>query len=399
MKFSRIIASTGAVALVAASVLLGAGVAQAADYFVTADDFGVEGDSYPQGWFVGDMGPQTGSIQSTPDGLEITGPLQILNGTTPSTDILGLVGNDLDLRHTGTATFQIPVYTGTGANGFTTFRPAPSTLPWNPNGDWITSQAWGGYAKGATASLTEFAAAMDPGYTILAFGLFVNAGDVVTVQQIEWAGDTHYFVPGPTGVFDISVLSLDDLRKNGVSVTFTNLPKSLWAWCNIVAGEYEAIDWPNLDDEDFISKQQIDLNEDGSLTVTYQPGADVELADGPYTVACFTSEVDSALNTAHATFTIAEANEETPVPPADEGDEEAPLPPADEGDEEAPALPVDEGDEDESAVPVVAAPKNATPALAATGVDGGPLALAAFLLVLGGLGVTAVATRRTVSAR
>ncbi len=396
MKFSRIIASTGAVALVAASVLLGAGVAQAADYFVTADDFGVEGDSYPQGWFVGDMGTQTGgSIKSTPDGLEITGPLQILNGTTPASGILTLVKDDLDLWHTGTATFQIPVYTGTGATGFTTFRPASGTYPWNTGGNWITSQAWKTYDSGAIDTLENFAAAMDPDYTILAFGLFVDAGDTATVREIQWAGNTHFFLPEPTGVVNPEQMTLDELRENGVTVTFTNMPPyTLYAWCNVVAGEGDDINWNDLEEEDFLYKDQIDLNDDGSLTVTYQPDAEVELADGVYTIGCFTSEVDNALNSVFATFTIAAAEEVT-TPPIDEDET---VPPVDE-DETVP--PVDESDEAEAETSVVTTPTDVTPtpALAATGVDGGPLALAAGLLVLGGLAITAATTRRRVSVR
>src|SRR5690606_38591222 len=71
LKLSRVVATGAAAALVAGSTLLVGGTAAAADFWVEADDFGVEGTSYPEGWFIGDG--TLGTISSGVSGLTMDG--------------------------------------------------------------------------------------------------------------------------------------------------------------------------------------------------------------------------------------------------------------------------------------------------------------------------------------
>lgn len=177
----------------AATLLLPSVAATAADFYVEDGDFGVEGSSYPAGWFVGDG--SAGHATSTPDGLAVDGSdglFQLLNGTTPSTGLTTLGASaELSLA-SGFAVFQIPVFT-TGTAGFTTLY---ADLDGMRDDVWYSSQDFGGFTgKVDTATLQEFEDAMDPDYEILAFGFYVADGYEAVVASITWAGNTHYFTP------------------------------------------------------------------------------------------------------------------------------------------------------------------------------------------------------------
>src|SRR5690606_5414982 len=112
LKLSRVVATGAAAALVAGSTLLVGGTAAAADFWVEADDFGVEGTSYPEGWFIGDG--TLGTISSGVSGLTMDGTdglVQILNGTPGTGTLSELVGSAALLSIGPDAvSFQIPMF-------------------------------------------------------------------------------------------------------------------------------------------------------------------------------------------------------------------------------------------------------------------------------------------------
>ncbi|MHA6667918.1 LPXTG cell wall anchor domain-containing protein [Homoserinimonas sp. A447] len=222
MKFSRMLAVGAAAALVGVSTLAIGGSASAADLYVDDSEFGVEGASYPAGWFIG--AGSTGTVTSGVNGLTITGNTQILNGTTPTTDLGALVdGADFGVV-SGNANFQIPLFTdGVADTGFTTLRPdnfGPVGL--NPLAGWTTSGAVGSFAAGTSHTIPEYVAelaALGDDYEILAFGLIAPAGAVVS--HVTWAGDTHWFLPAPTAAVTPASLTIAAMGTTGVSGVFT----------------------------------------------------------------------------------------------------------------------------------------------------------------------------------
>jgi hypothetical protein len=218
----RIIAGAVAAAAVVASALLVA-PANAADTYVTADQIGTEGASYPAGWFVG--AGSTGAIASVAGGLSIVGPEQVLNGTPGAIgDGLVAVVSAAQLGVTsGNADFQIPLYTdGATDSGFTTLRPDNfNNAGLNPAAGWTTSGAFGTFAAGSSHTLADYDAELATlGTTpeLLAYGVFVPAGETAVVSSITWNGTTTRFTPSPTGTATPSTVSLSDFTTAGRGV-------------------------------------------------------------------------------------------------------------------------------------------------------------------------------------
>ena len=274
MKLSRIVATGAAFSLVAASVLLGASAANAADYYVDGETFPAEVSPYSAEWFVG--GGTTGTLTSQSNGLNMTGKAQILNGDTPATGLQALVdsaGFDVDA---GDAFFQVPVFTGPGGTNYTTLRPAVSnSVAAAPTDMWITSGAFGGFLAGGTASLQDFIAAMDSDYEVLAFGAFVDTGDSAVIRSITWNGDTHYFgFKPPAGTVTPSSLTVSALADTGVTFNMTGFVGADTLQCSLFPA---------------VTDQLVNVNPDGTATFTFAGTLPV----GDYVISCADSNPDT----------------------------------------------------------------------------------------------------------
>ncbi|MHA6694504.1 hypothetical protein [Homoserinimonas sp. A520] len=235
MKFSRMLAVGAATALVGVSTLAIGGTASAADFYVNDTQFPAETSPYSPGWFTG--GGSTGTIDSTPSGLLVdgtTGLYQILNGTTPTTDILGLVNGAEMTMASGNAIFQIPVFYDHDQNPatnprFTTLRPDGFNQAGIDGANWVSS--WNIVSADGTTvvvpadtstPLTTIVTALQANYEILAFGAYVNAGTTATIVSITWAGNTHWFLPAaPTAAITPASLTIAAMGTTGVSGVFT----------------------------------------------------------------------------------------------------------------------------------------------------------------------------------
>ena len=221
-----------AAAFVGVSTLAIGGSATAADFYVLDSDFVAETSPYPAGWFVG--GGSTGTKDSTVSGLELVGPYQILNGTTPTTGLVDLVAGAEFGVVSGEAAFPIPLFAdGVGNTGYTTLVPeVPGDLGLHSTapGSWRTTQAIAAdstngngtaYAAGTWATLPEFEAALGTDLEILAFGAYLPLTKSAVVSHITWAGNTHWFLPAPTATITPVSLTVDQMGKTGVSGVFT----------------------------------------------------------------------------------------------------------------------------------------------------------------------------------
>ena len=289
-----------AAALVGVSTLAIGGSATAADFYVDDSDFGVEGTSYPPGWFVG--GGSTGTMESTLSGLEldgVSGKIQILHGTTPTTGLVSLV-NDAQFRvSSGAAYFQIPLFGNAVAAGadtnYTTLYPVDSG---QPGLDSTSADAWVTtgpimdtdgttelYAADATASLTEFQTALGANYEILAFGALVHSGAptaTAVVSQITWAGNTHWFLPAPTAMITPASLTVDQMGNTGVSGVFTGFVPGE----NVIAAFSDGNSGNALP-----GSYTADVN--GSVTVTHSAAS---LAPGTYFLSTFADDSGSGVS-------------------------------------------------------------------------------------------------------
>ena len=197
MKLSRIAAAAAGVALIGASTLLTAGAAQADDLYPVAP-FPAETSPYAAGWFVG--GGSTGTATSGVAGLSVTGPYQLLNGTTPTDSLVTLV-DDASLVSTGSANFQIALWNdGVNNTGFATIRSdnyGPTSM--NSLAGWRSSAPIGIIPANESHTLVEFQAALDassPDYELLAFGINVPAGQTAVVSSISWATCSAFSTTG-----------------------------------------------------------------------------------------------------------------------------------------------------------------------------------------------------------
>ena len=234
MKLSRITAAGAGVLLVGATVFAGAGAAQAADFYVDDSDFGVEGATYADSWFVG--GGSLGTHETGVSGLTLTGvgaSYQVLNGLTPATGLVGLVDNASINVVSGDAFFQIPVFFADDNDidtnpEFTTLRtPVSSTTGlfsasvWTTSGDINQPDGTTLYAAQSTATLADFETALGAGYEVLAFGALVDPGTSATIASIDWAGDRHWFLPVPTATLSTTSVTVSQATSTGVTGTFT----------------------------------------------------------------------------------------------------------------------------------------------------------------------------------
>jgi len=224
VKTTRTVGALGGVALIAGITLFGAAPAHAAPPYVTDDEIGVEGDTYPQGWFTGELSipAEAGQYESTPVGLSITGKVQLLNGTVTTPASLAaavdvaIVDSDND-----DWTFQIPLFTDGAANtGFTTLRPVlEGEAGLAPAAAWITTGALPGFPAGSTGTLQEFSDALPAGWELLAYGVLVDNGGATTLQFVRFLETSSVFSPEPVLTPSTTKLSIGDFTSKGISFT------------------------------------------------------------------------------------------------------------------------------------------------------------------------------------
>lgn len=218
MKLTKIAAGTMGFALVAGASLFGAAPAFADDIAVTIPN--PIPDENPAGydpiWFAGDIAGGDGSAIQDSTGLVITGGttgFQLLNGA-PEDDASLTLSAALSYQAVsagGDAYFQIPVF-GEPGTEFATLRPVVATETW---GDWVVSQSVAGLIAGDPYTKDELIAALDAGTPaqVLAFGVFVNAGDTVTLRGIYFNDDTYRFAALPTMSVAPTSLQLQERTK------------------------------------------------------------------------------------------------------------------------------------------------------------------------------------------
>lgn len=217
MKKLRLSAAGAVIALAFGSFAL-ATPALAADIAVPDNSQGVEGSSYPAGWFTGNPQPTTAPVDDA-TGIALTGQTQFLyGGIIPITEgrtFVDLVdGSAVDAD--GVSTFQYPVFFNSdGADlGFTTLRPVPTGTP-QTGGQWISSRAvtisgnvvltQGEHTWEEVVDAFTEAIALEAVPQVLAVGIFVNPGDTALVRSISFNGNTYHFnvvtaAPVPTPI-------------------------------------------------------------------------------------------------------------------------------------------------------------------------------------------------------
>ncbi|EPR75002.1 hypothetical protein ADILRU_2720 [Leifsonia rubra CMS 76R] len=235
MKLTSFGAGLTGVALVAGSILLGAVPATAATIDVTApvpipDEASFE--SYPEGWFAGEVTGGDGTASQDERGLEInpgTTGYQLLNGdpANGTGNTTAAATNPAVSTTGGDAFYQISVFAEPGQSepGFTTLRPVDAQ---NLNGNWVNSRAFPADTAigGTVAELTGAPLAIHLGFLddgvaaeVLAFGVFMNPGDPVTLRAISWNGDTYLFADAPT--VTVSAASIPEAGTDPIIVTAT----------------------------------------------------------------------------------------------------------------------------------------------------------------------------------
>ncbi|HWR84514.1 MAG TPA: LPXTG cell wall anchor domain-containing protein, partial [Rhodoglobus sp.] len=96
---------------------------------------------------------------------------------------------------------------------FTTLRPVVADDLW---GLWTTSRSVAGLTANAPYTVAQLVAALDAGEAakVLAFGVFVNAGDTVLVRGISFNGDDYLFYTGePTLTASVTSLELKNVTQ------------------------------------------------------------------------------------------------------------------------------------------------------------------------------------------
>jgi hypothetical protein len=275
MKLTRIAAGTASVALVAGATILGAAPANAAEInVVIPNPIPAENPlGYDPTWFAGDVAGGDGSAIQDSSGLVIVGGtngFQLLNGAAEDDAALTLsAALDYQAVSDGDADafFQIPVF-GEPGTEFTTLRPVVANEPW---GDWEVSQAVAGLVVGTPYAKADIIAALDAGTPakVLAFGVFVNAGDTLTLRGIYFDGDTYLFAANPTLTVAPASLQLSE-RSKPVTLTATGF----------LPGEDVYVSYGNAGSGDLLDVVPADAN--GNLTYV----ADVSQFElGDYTFA------------------------------------------------------------------------------------------------------------------
>ena len=215
MKFSRIAASGAGLALIAASTFVGAVASNADDIdVIVPSPLPTETNPYSAGWFAGEVAGGNGTAVQSAAGLVITGGdagFQILNGDPVNGAPVSL-SDAIYYQSVSTlgdeAYFQIAVF-GEPEAEFTTLRPVNAAEIW---GDWTTSQSVAGLVANESYTKDELIAALDGGASaaqVLAYGLFVNAGETSTVRAIYFNNNTYYFASArPTLTVNPTVLTV-----------------------------------------------------------------------------------------------------------------------------------------------------------------------------------------------
>jgi hypothetical protein len=206
MKKHRL-AAAGAVLALAAGSFAFAAPALAADIAVPDNAYGVEGASYPDGWFTGNPQPAVAPVDNA-SGITLTGITQFLYGgilpIATGAEFTALVeGSDVDAD--GPVTFQYPVFfnsDSTGDLGFTTLRPVPTGAP-VAGGQWVSSRAVtidgepvlaaGANTFADVAAAFDAAVALDAAPQVLAVGVFVDVDQTALVRSVTFAGNTYRF--------------------------------------------------------------------------------------------------------------------------------------------------------------------------------------------------------------
>jgi LPXTG-motif cell wall-anchored protein len=240
MKTSKIAAGGLGIALIAAMTLGGAvSSASAADFYI--DTLGDEaGGPYPAGWFTGDISVGTeGTHAFTPDGLELTGKKQILNGSVPTQNMATLVNRIDTSSQNADWYFQLPVF-GNPSGAVQPF-PACNNLQYttlvsdqgtNPSGgNWRTTgnicNPLGTaitYPAGTVTTLDNFAIALGGGdYTVLAYGYFWDtaASDTLYWSDYNDGEITSFFTPNVTTVAAPNPIAIGDFTAAGKGVTIS----------------------------------------------------------------------------------------------------------------------------------------------------------------------------------
>lgn len=297
MKISRIIAAGAGALLVGASVFAGAGAASAADFYLTdADLTATETSPYSAGWFRGNVSGTPGTYVSTPGGLAIAdGQVQVLNGTPGTADILA--ADPQILVSEGAASFQIPVFTGPGNTAYTTLYADSDGIE---SDLWYTSSPFGGYLAGETATLGEFVGAMDPDYTLLAFGFNVTAAAPATVAALAWNGDIYWFLPTPAASLSASTITTSASATTGTTLTASGF----------LPGEEVDVFFSTGQSGGSLSIETADVNG----VVTYAFVADPALEVGTYTLGAI--GFDTGVFAAAELTVVADAAVVVPVAPA-----------------------------------------------------------------------------------
>lgn len=208
MKKSRLAAAGAAIALGLSGVFIAAVPSIAADYYYDASDIGVEGGSYPAGWFTGIDPAAAAAPVDSEDGLVITGRTILLNGDREDDVADGRLAELVEsaaVDADGDWHFQIPVFLD-GDTTFATLRPAVGNSVTTAD-QWISSRAIGTVPANTAVSFEEIAAAFESGSapTILAYGILVSEGQTTTVASITWGADTSYFTAEPASIDDTDV--------------------------------------------------------------------------------------------------------------------------------------------------------------------------------------------------
>lgn len=214
MKKTRLAVTAALSASVLAGSMLLAAPALAADVYVPDTTKGVEGDSYPAGWFTGNEQPAVAPVDDA-TGITLTGMTQFLYGG--NIDMLGpdsftTLVESSDVDADGTTVFQYPVFFNAGDEtdeGFTTLRPVDPGAP-TTTGQWYSSWdveiggdlvlAQGEHSFQEILDAFQVAVEREATPTVLAVGVYVSEGDTALVRSISFAGDNYYFTEEPAAV-------------------------------------------------------------------------------------------------------------------------------------------------------------------------------------------------------
>ena len=133
-----------------------------------------------------------GRYETTPDGLSVSGKVQVLNGQEHTSSQVAQFVTSLSIEATGDVWFQVPVFYGSlSSPSFTTLRATPEMAA---AGLWAPSRAIPGFAAGAKANIDDIALALGT-HRVVGYGFFVDAGKQATVASMTGNGELTLFTP------------------------------------------------------------------------------------------------------------------------------------------------------------------------------------------------------------